>query len=120
MLDAFLAAARNGEVVALKRLLVDNAELMTDGGGRKPSALNTLRSSNRIARFLIGIHRKFRNAMTNGHHGNKGQRRCRHGDPVKDGSIDTISIKVLNRKIVDGRASLSRAGTHKRRGQLIG
>jgi len=31
LLDAFLAAARNGEVAVQKRLLVDNAELMTDG-----------------------------------------------------------------------------------------
>jgi hypothetical protein len=61
LLDAFLAAARNGEVAVLKRLLIDNAELMTDGGGRKPSALN----------------------------GDAGM--VTH---VKDGSIDTISIKV--------------------------
>jgi RNA polymerase sigma-70 factor, ECF subfamily len=120
LLDAFLAAARNGEVAVQKRLLVDNAELMTDGGGRKPSALNILRGSNRIARFLIGIHRKFHNAVTIATTATKVNGDAGMVTHVKDGSIDTISIKTQNRKIVDGRASRSRAGTHKSRGQLIG
>lgn len=60
--EAFFAASRSGEALSLGRLLADGATLHTDGGGRKPSALNVIRSAAKVARFFIGISRKPRSA----------------------------------------------------------
>lgn len=57
LLEAFLDAARAGEVARLEALLTDDAVLLSDGGGKAVSALNPVRGPNRVARFLVGIAR---------------------------------------------------------------
>lgn len=58
--DAFFAAARSGDALALGQLLAETATLQTDGGGRARAALNVIRSAAKVARFFAGIARKRR------------------------------------------------------------
>ncbi len=55
---AFRAAVSAGDAAALGRLLAEDAMLMTDGGGRRPAALNTVHGGMRVARFFAGLSRK--------------------------------------------------------------
>lgn len=56
--DAFFAAARDGNTDLLKRFLADDAQLHTDGGGRKAAALNVISTADKITRFFAGLARK--------------------------------------------------------------
>ncbi|RVU39542.1 sigma-70 family RNA polymerase sigma factor [Hwanghaeella grinnelliae] len=56
--DAFFAAARDGDTDLLKRVLAHDAQLHTDGGGRKAAALNVIKSADKITRFFAGLARK--------------------------------------------------------------
>ncbi|MGX1098077.1 sigma-70 family RNA polymerase sigma factor [Amorphus sp. MBR-141] len=57
--DAFFAASRSGDSGALARLLAETATLHSDGGGRKPAALNVLSGAGRVVRFLVGVQQKW-------------------------------------------------------------
>ena len=56
--DAFFAAARDGDTDLLKRVLAHDAQLHTDGGGRKAAALNVIGTADKITRFFAGLARK--------------------------------------------------------------
>jgi RNA polymerase sigma-70 factor (ECF subfamily) len=56
LLRHFLAAAREGDLPALTRLLASDATAWSDGGGRVRAARNPLNGADRIARFFAGIH----------------------------------------------------------------
>jgi RNA polymerase sigma-70 factor, ECF subfamily len=55
---AFRAAAVSGDAAALARLLAEDAVLHTDGGGKRPAALNPIYGRDKILRFLAGLARK--------------------------------------------------------------
>jgi RNA polymerase sigma-70 factor, ECF subfamily len=55
---AFCAASETGDTQALRRLLAEDAVLNTDGGGKRPAALNPIYGADKILRFLAGITRK--------------------------------------------------------------
>jgi RNA polymerase sigma-70 factor, ECF subfamily len=55
LLIAFGEAVTSGDVSRLAGLLRQDAIAMTDGGGRKPAALNPIRGADKIARFFIGL-----------------------------------------------------------------
>ncbi len=55
---AFFAASRGGDLDALGRLLADDTQLHSDGGGRKIAALNVIRGAPKVARFYAGLARK--------------------------------------------------------------
>lgn len=55
MADAFLAAARSGDVSALRTLLTDDVVLYADGGGKRPAALNPIYGLDKVSRFLAGV-----------------------------------------------------------------
>ncbi|WP_136657699.1 sigma-70 family RNA polymerase sigma factor [Nitratireductor sp. XY-223] len=55
---AFFAASKSGDLNALGRLLAENAELHSDGGGRKLAALNVIYGARKVARFYAGLARK--------------------------------------------------------------
>jgi RNA polymerase sigma-70 factor (ECF subfamily) len=59
LLAAFAAALASRDPTQLKAVLRDDAVVITDGGGRKPAALNPIRSADRVARFFFGLLRKF-------------------------------------------------------------
>ena len=56
--EAFLAASRGGDVDGLRRLLAEDAVAYTDGGGRRPAALNPVRGRPHLLRFYAGLARK--------------------------------------------------------------
>jgi RNA polymerase sigma-70 factor, ECF subfamily len=55
---AFRVASESGDAQALRRLLAEDAVLYTDGGGKRPAALNPIYGADRILRFFAGIARK--------------------------------------------------------------
>lgn len=56
LLDRFLAAAREGDLAALKRLLAADATAWSDGGGRVKAARRPILGADRVARFFAGIY----------------------------------------------------------------
>jgi RNA polymerase sigma-70 factor (ECF subfamily) len=57
-IDAFVTAARSGDLQGLTVLLATDVRIVTDGGGKAAAALNVLDGADRAARFLIGASRK--------------------------------------------------------------
>jgi RNA polymerase sigma-70 factor, ECF subfamily len=55
---AFRQAAEAGDAHALTELLAEDAVLYSDGGGKRPAALNPIRGADKILRFLTGVTRK--------------------------------------------------------------
>jgi len=55
----FVAALAAGDQAGLMRLLAGDAVLLSDGGGKAIAALNPILGPDHIARFLLGIRRKF-------------------------------------------------------------
>jgi RNA polymerase sigma-70 factor, ECF subfamily len=58
LVAAFAAAAQNGDVATLTKLLAEDAVLYSDGGGKRAAALNPIYGADKILRFLAGITRK--------------------------------------------------------------
>ena len=56
---AFLQACGSGDVEGLQRLLTEDVQLVSDGGGKAKAALNLLVGPDRVARFAVGVARKF-------------------------------------------------------------
>ncbi|WP_405090856.1 RNA polymerase sigma factor SigJ [Micromonospora sp. NBC_01392] len=56
LLDAFLAAARDGDLARLTDLVAADATAWSDGGGRIRAARNPLYGADRIARFFAGVY----------------------------------------------------------------
>ena len=54
LVSAFVNAARSGDLQTLMSLLADDVRVMTDGGGKVPSALNVIEGADRTARFVVG------------------------------------------------------------------
>jgi RNA polymerase sigma-70 factor (ECF subfamily) len=59
LVQAFAAAVATGETQALTRLLAEQARLHTDGGGKKLAARNIIEGADKIARFILGMARKY-------------------------------------------------------------
>jgi RNA polymerase sigma-70 factor (ECF subfamily) len=57
---AFRQAAGSGDTGAMARLLAADAVLYSDGGGKRPAALNPIYGADKIARFFAGVLRKER------------------------------------------------------------
>jgi RNA polymerase sigma-70 factor (ECF subfamily) len=56
---AFAAASRSGDVASLQLLLTEDVVLMSDGGGKRPAAINPIAGSDKVARFFAGLVHKF-------------------------------------------------------------
>lgn len=52
---AFLQAARTGDLEGLERLLTEDVELVSDGGGKVTAARNVIVGPARVARFAAGV-----------------------------------------------------------------
>jgi len=97
---AFRVASETGDTRALRRLLAEDAVLYTDGGGKRPAALNPICGADKILRFLAGIARKnpalsaiqARAATINGLAGFVLRE--------QDGSIDTMAFEHHDDRIV--------------------
>jgi RNA polymerase sigma-70 factor (ECF subfamily) len=56
VVDAFLAAARDGDLARLTDLVAADATAWTDGGGRVRAARNPVHGPDRVARFFTGVY----------------------------------------------------------------
>ena len=54
----FLQACATGDLEGLLRLLADDVQLVSDGGGKATAALRPIEGADHVARFFIGIFRK--------------------------------------------------------------
>ena len=52
---AFLKAVASGDATQLGEMLVEDAVIYTDGGGRVPAATNPIYGRDRIVRFMLGV-----------------------------------------------------------------
>jgi len=59
LVRAFGAAVLSGDTSALQHVLADDAVLVPDGGGKVLSALRPIYGSDRVARFILGVFKKF-------------------------------------------------------------
>jgi RNA polymerase sigma-70 factor, ECF subfamily len=55
---AFLKASQEGDAQMLQLILADDVIVYSDGGGKRPAALNLIRGREKASRFFLGIHRK--------------------------------------------------------------
>lgn len=58
LMQAFVDAARGGDLETLTRMLAHDARLVTDGGGKVTAAMNVISGADRVAAFLAGVVRK--------------------------------------------------------------
>jgi len=54
----FTTAVLSGDVAQITAILTDDVKLLSDGGGKKPAAINPIHGADRVARFLDGAVRK--------------------------------------------------------------
>jgi RNA polymerase sigma-70 factor, ECF subfamily len=64
MLDQFVTALESDDQDALLALLAPDVTFTSDGGGRVPAARNVLVGPERVARFVLGVERKWRHLLT--------------------------------------------------------
>ena len=57
-MDAFLAAARQGDLDTLEQMLTADVVMVGDGGGKRPAALRPILGPDKVARFCVGIARQ--------------------------------------------------------------
>lgn len=53
--SVFRASVAAGDPAPLKALLAGNVELVTDGGGKVPAALNIISGADAVGRFMVGV-----------------------------------------------------------------
>lgn len=58
LLASFLAAARDGDLEGLTRLLAADAVATSDGGGRVTAALRPIEGADKVARMMVGLARR--------------------------------------------------------------
>jgi RNA polymerase sigma-70 factor (ECF subfamily) len=51
----FTAAVLSGDVAQITAILTDDVKLLTDGGGKKPAAINPVDGADKVGRFLRGV-----------------------------------------------------------------
>jgi RNA polymerase sigma-70 factor (ECF subfamily) len=59
LVERFLAAARDGDLAALERMLVDDVTSWADGGGQVGTARRPLVGRDRVIRYFVGGMRRF-------------------------------------------------------------
>ena len=100
LLDLFLAAAEDGDVAGLERVLAEDAVLYADGGGNVAASRHPLIGANRIARAVSGVDRTLRRR-----YGLLQQPVTVNGQPgvvrrTRDGSlVDVLSVDVVEGRI---------------------
>lgn len=57
--EQFLVATNAGDLSALVDLLAEDAAVYTDHGGKAAAARRTIRGADKVARFFVGVTRKF-------------------------------------------------------------
>ncbi|UWR58565.1 RNA polymerase sigma factor SigJ [Phaeobacter inhibens] len=97
--EAFFRASKTGDMTTLTRLLSDDVQLISDGGGKATAALNPIYGRDKVLRLLAGLARK-------GHHTAPDQwRLCQlNGLPAilsrgEDGILQATSLEIRDGRI---------------------
>ncbi|UWR44462.1 RNA polymerase sigma factor SigJ [Phaeobacter inhibens] len=97
--EAFFRASKTGDMTALTRLLSNDVQLISDGGGKATAALNPIYGRDKVLRLLAGLARK-------GHHTAPDQwRLCQlNGLPAilsrgEDGILQATSLEIRDGRI---------------------
>jgi RNA polymerase sigma-70 factor (ECF subfamily) len=61
--NRFVAACAGGDLDGLLGLLADDVTLWSDGGGRARAAINPIHGADDVARFMVGVTRKYGPAL---------------------------------------------------------
>jgi RNA polymerase sigma-70 factor (ECF subfamily) len=98
--DAFFAAVKSGDAAVLGALLAQTATFHSDGGGKRPAALNVVVGAERVARLLRGIRAKWGTAPTR-----FAQRLALNGLPglltvEPDGTVQTTALEISEGRVV--------------------
>ncbi|MEW2249710.1 RNA polymerase sigma-70 factor [Streptomyces sp. NPDC006975] len=59
LVASFLAAAREGDLASLEKLLADDVVWWSDGGGKVSAALRPIHGREKVLRFLVGATQKY-------------------------------------------------------------
>ncbi|WP_102877233.1 RNA polymerase sigma factor SigJ [Phaeobacter inhibens] len=97
--EAFFRASKTGDMTALTRLLSNDVQLISDGGGKATAALNPIYGRDKVLRLLAGLARK-------GHYTAPDQwRLCQlNGLPAilsrgEDGILQATSLEIRDGRI---------------------
>jgi RNA polymerase sigma-70 factor (ECF subfamily) len=58
LLEAFAQAVGDGDMAGLVAVLNEDVVATSDGGGKRPAAINPVRGADRVARFFLGVARR--------------------------------------------------------------
>ena len=64
LLATFMTAAASGDVAAMKLLMSDDVQLVSDGGGKVPSFMHKLHGAGRVAGVFWSVEHKFPSRVT--------------------------------------------------------
>ncbi|POX55988.1 RNA polymerase subunit sigma-24 [Streptomyces sp. Ru71] len=59
LVASFLAAAREGDLARLEKMLADDVVWWSDGGGKVSAALRPIQGREKVLRFLVGVIKKY-------------------------------------------------------------
>lgn len=98
LLDRFMAALQAQDHDALLALFAEDATWTSDGGGKAKAARKVVQGAARLARFAIGVRRRYLSRVTQrvvSINGESGLLVCFDGKPVSLISIDTDGVHIL-------------------------
>ncbi len=101
--NAFIMAIAGRDLAAIERMLTPDAVFRSDGGGVVSAARNPIVGSNRVARFLVGVQRKYT------HHQLRIRRVAVNGEPGLALYIGPAPYNIMAFDIIAGRVRAIRA-----------
>jgi RNA polymerase sigma-70 factor (ECF subfamily) len=111
LVERFLAAARDGDVAGLEKVLAADVTGTADSGGKAPAARRPIVGRDRIARYIVGGIAKF---------GVDIELVEVNGAPAILGRLDGVLIGVLAFEIADGQISAVRTVANPDKLRFIG
>jgi len=98
LLEKFVAALHAEDQQALLALFAEDATWTSDGGGKAKAARKVVRGAERVARFAVGVFRRYLGRLTQrvvSINGEPGLLMCLDGRPASVMSIDTDGLRIL-------------------------
>ena len=98
LLEKFVAALHAEDQQALLALFAEDATWTSDGGGKAKAARKVVRGAERVARFAVGVFRRYLGRLTQrvvSINGEPGLLMCLDGRPASVMSIDSDGLRIL-------------------------
>lgn len=94
--EAFVTACATGDMASMMRLLAADAVMVSDGGGKVPAALAPVHGADKVARFFLGLAKKYPPEM-------EVRRVNVNGLPGLMTVLGEQIVNVLTLDVIDGR-----------------